>query len=90
VTYVIAEPCIDVKDRSCLEECPVNCIYEGPDQFYIHPDECIECGGCDRVCPVIAIFPEEMLPARWSSYTDKNAAFFGVTRMRRLGRASGG
>jgi len=27
VTYVIAQPCIDVKDKSCIEECPVDCIY---------------------------------------------------------------
>jgi len=27
--YVIASPCIDVMDKSCTEECPVDCIYEG-------------------------------------------------------------
>jgi ferredoxin len=90
VTYVIAEPCIDVKDRTCLEECPVNCIYEGPDQFYINPDECIECGACDRVCPVIAIFPASMVPKQWESYIDKNAAYFGISQVRRGGSSSGG
>ena len=30
--YVIAEPCIDVKDKACVEVCPVDCIYQGPDQ----------------------------------------------------------
>ncbi|MGA0986273.1 MAG: ferredoxin, partial [Candidatus Nanopelagicales bacterium] len=29
MTYVISEPCVDVKDKSCIEECPVDCIYEG-------------------------------------------------------------
>ena len=29
MTCVIAEPCIDVKDKGCIEECPVDCIYEG-------------------------------------------------------------
>ncbi len=28
--YIIAEPCINVKDRSCVDVCPVDCIYEGP------------------------------------------------------------
>src|ERR1041384_4546860 len=42
--YVIAEPCVNVKDRSCVDVCPVDCIYEGPDMLYIHPDECIDCG----------------------------------------------
>jgi hypothetical protein len=44
VTYVIAEPCIDVKDKSCIEECPVDCIYEGDRMLYIQPDECVDCG----------------------------------------------
>ena len=57
MTYIIAEPCIDVKDGSCVEVCPVDCIYEGEDQFYIHPDECIDCGACEPECPVQAIFP---------------------------------
>ena len=28
MTYIIAEPCIDVEDKSCVEVCPVDCIYE--------------------------------------------------------------
>ena len=44
MTYVITEPCIDVKDKSCIEECPVDCIYEGDRMLYIHPDECVDCG----------------------------------------------
>ena len=31
MTYVIAEACINVKDRSCVDVCPVDCIYEGED-----------------------------------------------------------
>ncbi|MHB8340760.1 MAG: ferredoxin, partial [Mycobacteriales bacterium] len=27
MTYVIAEPCVDVKDKACIDECPVDCIY---------------------------------------------------------------
>ena len=37
MAYVIAEPCIDVKDKSCVEVCPVDCIYEGLAQLFIHP-----------------------------------------------------
>ena len=36
MTYVIAEPCIGVKDRGCVDVCPVDCIYEAEDQLYIH------------------------------------------------------
>ena len=42
MTYTIAEPCIDVKDRACVDECPVDCIYE-PRMLYIQPDECVDC-----------------------------------------------
>ncbi len=48
VTYVIAQPCVDVLDKACIEECPVDCIYEGGRMLYIHPDECVDCGACDR------------------------------------------
>jgi NAD-dependent dihydropyrimidine dehydrogenase PreA subunit len=74
--FVIAEPCIGVKDKSCVEVCPVNCIYEGDDQFYIHPDECIDCQACEAACPVQAIFPDNGVPEKWKSYIEKNKAFF--------------
>jgi ferredoxin len=73
--YVVAEPCIDCKDRSCLEVCPVDCIYEGPRMLYIHPDECVGCGACEWACPVEAIFSEGDLPSKWSQYADANAEF---------------
>jgi ferredoxin len=76
MTYVIAEPCIGVKDRTCIDACPVDCIYEGEDQLYIHPDECIDCGACVPECPVTAIFTEEEVPAEWESYTAKNRDVF--------------
>ena len=53
--YVIASACIDVNDKSCVEECPVDCIYEGDRKSYINPKECIDCGACEPVCPVEAI-----------------------------------
>ena len=76
MTYVIAEPCIDVKDKACVEECPVDCIYEGERSLYIHPDECVDCGACEPVCPVEAIFYEDDVPDRWSAFTADNARFF--------------
>ena len=76
MAYIIAEPCIGVKDKSCVEACPVDCIYEGEDMLYIHPEECIDCGACVDPCPVDAIFHEDELPEKWSEYTAKNADFF--------------
>ncbi len=76
MAYVVAEPCVNVKDQACVEVCPVDCIYEGEDQFYIHPDECIDCGACEPACPVQGIFPMDEVPAQWQSYIAKNANFF--------------
>jgi NAD-dependent dihydropyrimidine dehydrogenase PreA subunit len=76
LTYVIAEPCIDVMDRACVEECPVDCIYEGGRSLYIHPDECVDCGACEPVCPVEAIYYEDDLPGSLQPYKDDNARFF--------------
>jgi NAD-dependent dihydropyrimidine dehydrogenase PreA subunit len=74
--FVIAEACIDVKDRGCLDVCPVDCIYEGGRTLYIQPDECIDCGLCETVCPVEAIFAEERLPEAQKPFLAINREFF--------------
>ena len=76
MTYVIAFPCVDIKDKSCIEECPVDCIYEGDRMLYIQPDECVDCGACEPVCPVEAIFYEDDVPEEWTDYTAANVEFF--------------
>ncbi|MCD5345541.1 ferredoxin family protein [Agromyces sp. H3Y2-19a] len=86
MTYVIALPCVDVKDKACIDECPVDCIYEGERSLYIHPDECVDCGACEPVCPVEAIYYEDDLPDEWSDYYKANVEFFEITP----GGASGG
>jgi NAD-dependent dihydropyrimidine dehydrogenase PreA subunit len=76
VTYVIALPCVDIKDRACVDECPVDCIYEGNRMLYINPEECVDCGACEPVCPVEAIYYEDDVPPEYSEYLDVNANFF--------------
>jgi NAD-dependent dihydropyrimidine dehydrogenase PreA subunit len=71
--YVVAEPCIGVKDKSCMTVCPVDCIYEDEDQVVINPDECIDCGLCEAECPVTAIFVDTDVPSNWRDFIDKNA-----------------
>lgn len=94
MTYVIAEPCVDVMDKACIEECPVDCIYEGARMMYIHPDECTDCTACEPVCPVEEIYPEGDVPGEWSGYVRANAHFFadlGVTSSaRRTGKIDRG
>ena len=118
MTWVIAEPCIDTKDRACVEVCPVDCIHEyveelggfvvpdkdqtgsGPNQkvvpkggvtyqladgfplekakkqLFIDPVECIDCGACEPVCPVEAIFEESAMPDKWKDFIKLNADAF--------------
>jgi NAD-dependent dihydropyrimidine dehydrogenase PreA subunit len=121
MTYIIAEPCVNTKDRACVEVCPVDCIYEyvedagafvvpdpstgsGMDKtvvprgqsvhipgegitkeqlksmLFIHPDECIDCGACESVCPVTAIFAENDVPDQWKSYIPLQYAAFGLEK----------
>jgi NAD-dependent dihydropyrimidine dehydrogenase PreA subunit len=75
---VITEPCVSVKDGACVEACPVECIYEGDDQFFIHPDECIDCGACFAICPTGAIFSADDVPLEWTGYIAKAKAHFAL------------
>lgn len=93
MTYVIAQPCVDVKDKACIDECPVDCIYEGERALYIHPSECVDCGACDPVCPVEAIYYSDDVPDEWADYVRANAEFFeelgspqGASALGNLGR----
>ena len=43
MTYIIAEPCIDIKDLSCVDVCPVDCIHQAERILVIDPEECIDC-----------------------------------------------
>jgi NAD-dependent dihydropyrimidine dehydrogenase PreA subunit len=79
MAYVIAEACIDIKDRSCIEECPVDCIYQGERKLYINPLECIDCGACQPACPMDAIGPAAAVPAGSAQFVRDNRAFFTDT-----------
>jgi NAD-dependent dihydropyrimidine dehydrogenase PreA subunit len=76
MTYVVTEPCVDVLDKTCIEECPVDCLYEGERMMYIQPTECVDCGACEPVCPQEAIFYEEDVPDQWSPFVAANEEFF--------------
>ena len=89
MAFVIAEPCIGVKDTACVDACPVDCIHPKKDavyedgrpgfndveQLYIDPVECIDCGACVPVCPVSAIFALDDLPEKWQRFTEINASY---------------
>lgn len=79
MTYVISSACVDVMHKSCVQVCPVDCIYEGARALYINPDECVDCGACRLECEVGAIYYETDLPDAEQRHLVDNAAFFGKT-----------
>jgi ferredoxin--NADP+ reductase len=84
VTYVIVGSCI--KDDSCVEVCPVDCIHPKPgapdfetaEQLYIDPEVCIDCDACVEACPIDAIFPDFDLPEKYEYALELNAEFFAT------------
>jgi len=74
--YVIGSACIDVNDKACVDECPVDCIYEGDRKSYINPRECIDCGACMAVCPVEAIAQDFRISPEEMVFVDDNRTFF--------------
>lgn len=80
MAYYITETCIDVKDKACVEVCPVDCIHpidgEGEPMLYIDPDECIDCGACEPECPVEAIFAEDDVPEDQDRFVEINTKYF--------------
>lgn len=79
MAFFIAGDCLDILDKSCTEECPVDCIYEGKRKLYINPNECIDCGACEPVCPVTAIHSDLHTTDDTRIWQDDNATFFDTT-----------
>ena len=78
MSYIITEPCVGIKNGSCVDVCPVDCIHssDADEMYHINPAECIDCTACEPVCPVNAIFYEYSVPAKWYSYIAKNEKYF--------------
>ncbi len=73
MAFVVTESCIKCKYTDCVEVCPVDCFYEGPDFLVIHPDECIDCALCEPLCPVDAILSEDEVPTDQIEFIEINA-----------------
>ncbi|OGV50141.1 MAG: ferredoxin [Legionellales bacterium RIFCSPHIGHO2_12_FULL_42_9] len=73
MTFVVTENCIKCKYMDCVEVCPVDCFYEGPNFLVIHPDECIDCALCEPECPIEAIVSEDDLIDSQKQFKDLNA-----------------
>lgn len=73
MTFVVTDNCINCKHTDCVEVCPVDCFYEGPNFLVIDPDECIDCALCEPECPVEAIFEEDDVPESQKEFIALNA-----------------
>ena len=73
MTFVVNEKCVKCKYTDCVEVCPVDCFYEGPNALVINPDECIDCALCEPECPVDAILSEDDLPEDQQHWLALNA-----------------
>lgn len=76
MAFFITSECIDILDRACADECPVDCIYEGERRAYINAAQCIDCGNCLEVCPVDAVGRDLVLDDITQAALADNAAFF--------------
>lgn len=73
MAFVVTENCIKCKYTDCVEVCPVDCFYEGPNFIAINPDECIDCALCEPECPSKAIFSEDDLPDNFKHFKELNS-----------------
>ena len=78
MAFVVTEACIKCKYTDCVEVCPVDCFYEGPEFLVIHPDECIDCALCEPECPIDAILSEDELPEDQIDFIEINAKLADV------------
>lgn len=89
MTHLVTENCIKCKHTDCVDVCPVDCFYEGPNFLAINPDECIDCAVCIPECPVNAIIADndltqeqnifwtnlnQRLSAKWPNISKKKTA----------------
>lgn len=72
MTFVVTDNCIKCKYTDCVEVCPVDCFYEGPNFLVIDPDECIDCALCEPECPAQAIFSEDEVPTDQQQFIELN------------------
>lgn len=72
MTFVVTDNCIRCKYTDCVEVCPVDCFYEGPNFLVIDPDECIDCALCEPECPANAIFSEDEVPEGQEAFIEIN------------------
>jgi ferredoxin len=73
MAYVVTEACIRCKYTDCVEVCPQGAFRDGANFVVIDPAACSNCGLCEMVCPVHAIYPDYALPPGQMRFRELNA-----------------
>lgn len=89
MAFVVTQACVDIKDRSCMQVCPADCLFEGDRMMYINPDLCINCGACEPACPQEAIRLDEELEGDEERFISINEQFFDAQTIVGGGRKNG-
>ena len=89
MAFVVTQACVDVKDKSCIQVCPADCLFEGGRMMYINQDLCINCGACEAVCPTQAIRYDEELDGDDAMFVQINEQFFEGLDIAKGGRKMG-
>lgn len=77
MAYVVTSACINEMTFTpeCERVCPADAIRQGRFTRLIDPVACTDCGQCEPVCPVGAIYPEARVPAFDRDWIAKNRAW---------------
>jgi len=70
MAHLVNDKCINCKHTTCVEVCPVDCFYEGPNMLVINPGESIDCGVCVPECPEEAIYQTDNVNDPWYKHNE--------------------
>jgi ferredoxin len=85
--FVVTESCIQCKYTDCVNVCPMDCFFEGPNFLAINPDECIDCSICVGECPLGAIVEEKEVPLEQWHFIQLNRRLSQDAGWKRLTRS---
>ncbi|QFI37028.1 ferredoxin [Moritella marina ATCC 15381] len=73
MTYFVGSSCVDCKDQSCVNVCPVDAFHDAIDMLVINPDLCISCSSCETECPEFAI-------SNYDSFQEEEYCFIEINK----------
>jgi ferredoxin len=78
MAFVVTEACIACRYGDCAGVCPQSAVHVGPNFVVINPRTCANCGLCEMVCPVNAIYAAADVPAGQAEFIELNERLSGI------------